>query len=537
MAPHAESDIGFRNGDGPCSAPRAGPLFVVDSPDVVYTDAEIRTKYTYRTTDVTRLANAQYQAKPRETVYDFKVERDVGRVGMMLVGWGGNNGSTVTAGILANRLGLVWDTREGQRAANYYGSVLMATTLKLGADAATGKDVNVPFHDVLPMAHPNDLVVGGWDINRMNLADAMDRAAVLEPTLKAMVRKEMSHMVPLPSIYYPDFIAANQNERADNLMEGSKASTAHVLQIRKDIRNFKREHNLDKVVVQWTANTERYADLVEGVNDTADNILRAIDNGHAEMAPSTVFAVACILEGAPFINGSPQNTFVPGVIDLAERHNAFIGGDDFKSGQTKMKSALVEFLVNAGIKVTSIASYNHLGNNDGKNLSSHKQFRSKEISKSNVVDDMVEANHVLYRPDEHPDHTVVIKYMPAVGDNKRALDEYYAEIFMGGHQTISIFNVCEDSLLASPLIIDLVIVAELMTRITWRPHTEDDSAEYKGFHSVLSILSYMLKAPLTPPGTPVVNALAKQRAALTNIFRACIGLQPESDMTLEHKLF
>lgn len=189
--------------------------------------------------------------------------------------------------------------------------------------------------------------------------------------------------------------------------------------------------------MQWTANTERYADILEGINDTADNLLRAIESGHPEVAPSTIFAVASVLESAPFINGSPQNTFVPGMIELAERHGAFIGGDDFKSGQTKMKSALVEFLVNAGIKVTSIASYNHLGNNDGKNLSSQRQFRSKEISKSNVVDDMVEANHVLYAPGEHPDHTVVIKYLPAVGDNKRALDEYYAEIFMGGHQTIS----------------------------------------------------------------------------------------------------
>jgi len=262
--------------------------------------------------------------------------------------------------------------------------------------------------------------------------------------------------------------------------------------------------------------------------------LKAIEQGHEEVSPSTVFAVACILDKVPFINGSPQNTFVPGAVQLAEQHGAFIGGDDFKSGQTKMKSALVDFLINAGIKLTSIASYNHLGNNDGKNLSSQKQFRSKEISKSNVVDDMVAANSVLYKKDEHPDHCVVIKYMPAVGDNKRALDEYYAEIFLGGHQTISIFNVCEDSLLASPLIIDLVIVAEMMTRISWKTETVD---EYKGFHSVLSILSYMLKAPLTPPGTPVVNALAKQRSALTNIFRACVGLQPESDMTLEHKLF
>lgn len=251
-----------------------------------------------------------------------------------------------------------------------------------------------------------------------------------------------------------------------------------------------------------------------------------------------MFAVACILENAPFINGSPQNTFVPGVIELAERHRAFIGGDDFKSGQTKMKSALVDFMINAGLKVTSIASYNHLGNNDGKNLSSQRQFRSKEISKSTVVDDMVAANDILYEKDEHPDHTVVIKYMPAVGDNKRALDEYYAEIFMGGHQTISMFNICEDSLLASPLIIDLVVLAELMTRIEWRSDKgSSDNEGFKGFHSVLSILSYMLKAPLTPPGTPVVNALAKQRAAMVNIFRACVGLEPENDMTLEHKLF
>lgn len=248
---------------------------------------------------------------------------------------------------------------------------------------------------------------------------------------------------------------------------------------------------MDKVIVQWTANTERYADIIEGVNDTAENLVRSIKEGHAEIAPSTVFAVACILEGAPFINGSPQNTFVPGAIDLAEKHGAFIGGDDFKSGQTKMKSALVDFLINAGIKLTSISSYNHLGNNDGMNLSSQKQFRSKEISKSNVVDDMVAANTILYKEGEHPDHCVVIKYMPAVGDNKRALDEYYAEIFLGGHQTISLFNVCEDSLLASPLIIDLVIIAEMMTRIQWKLH--DSGKDFAGFHSVLSVLSYMLK--------------------------------------------
>jgi myo-inositol-1-phosphate synthase len=154
----------------------------------------------------------------------------------MLVGWGGNNGSTVTAGIIANRRKLSWETKEGPRAANYYGSLVMSSTIKLGTDSKTGEEINIPFSDMLPMVHPNDLVIGGWDISSMNLADSMDRAQVLEPTLKQLVRKEMAEMKPLPSIYYPDFIAANQEDRADNVLEGSKASWAHVEKIQADIR-------------------------------------------------------------------------------------------------------------------------------------------------------------------------------------------------------------------------------------------------------------------------------------------------------------
>ena len=197
---------------------------------------------------------------------------------------------------------------------------------------------------------------------------------------------------------------------------------------------------LTKVIVLWTANTERFADIIPGVNDTADNLLAAIEAGHEEISP-----FYHLLRGLHTGKDSLHQWFSTKYLrswaqsSLPRSMAPSLVGDDFKSGQTKMKSALVDFLINAGIKLTSIASYNHLGNNDGKNLSSQKQFRSKEISKSNVVDDMVAANTVLYKKGEHPDHTVVIKYMPAVGDNKRALDEYYAEIFMGGHQTISLF--------------------------------------------------------------------------------------------------
>jgi myo-inositol-1-phosphate synthase len=241
MAPHAETGSvgtmdGYTSNNGVITPPEDKVLFTVDSPNVVYTDDSIKSKYVYRTTAVEKSARGQYVATPKETVYDFKVDRKVGKTGMMLVGWGGNNGSTVTAGILANRRNLTWGTREGPRAANYYGSVVMSSTIKLGTDAKTAEDVNIPFHDVLPMVHPNDLVIGGWDISGLNIAESMDRAQVLEPTLKAMVYKEMALMKPLPSIYYPDFIAANQEDRADNLIPGSKACMAHVEQIRKDIR-------------------------------------------------------------------------------------------------------------------------------------------------------------------------------------------------------------------------------------------------------------------------------------------------------------
>lgn len=211
-------------------------LFIVNSPKVTYLDEEIRSQYTYRTTLVDQTREGILTATPKESTYEFKVDRKIPRTGMMLVGLGGNNGTTITAGIIANCRGLTWETRDGLRAANYYGSLVMASTIKLGIDSNMLKDVNIPLHRILPMVHPNDLVIGGWDISSMNLAQAMDRASVLEPSLKTAVREEMAKMVPLPSIYYPDFIAANQEDRADNCLKGNKACNEHVEHIRKDIQ-------------------------------------------------------------------------------------------------------------------------------------------------------------------------------------------------------------------------------------------------------------------------------------------------------------
>nr|XP_012149184.1 PREDICTED: inositol-3-phosphate synthase 1-B isoform X2 [Megachile rotundata] len=448
----------------------------------------------------------------------------------MLVGWGGNNGTTITAALLANKLNLSWETKNGIQKANWYGSLVQASTVKLGK--GNKEDVYVPMSWMLPMVNPDDIELDGWDISDMNISDAMQRAKVLDINLQKQLIPHMMHMKPRKSIYYSDFIAANQEERANNLISGTKFE--HLERIRKDIAEFKEAKNLDKVIILWTANTERFSEIIPAVNDTAENLLKAIKDNHSEISPSTIFAVAAALEGCTYLNGSPQNTFVPGAIELAEKHKTFIGGDDFKSGQTKLKSVLVDFLVSAGIKPVSIVSYNHLGNNDGYNLSAPQQFRSKEISKSNVVDDMVQSNKILYQPGEKPDHCVVIKYVPYVGDSKRAMDEYTSEILLGGHNTIVVHNTCEDSLLASPIILDLVLLAELCSRITFKLADVED--EFTGFHSVLSILSYLCKAPLVPRGSPVVNALFKQRAAIENILRACLALPPENNMLLEHKV-
>lgn len=502
--------------------------FTVDSPNVAYTDDHITSTYSYTSTKLDRDADGKWVVQPTTSTYEFRVNRRVPKLGVLLVGWGGNNGTTLTGGILANKHGITWMTKDGLKKPNYFGSLTQAATVRVGN--YEGEEVYAPFKGLLPMADPNDIVLGGWDISSLNLAEAMERAKVLDWALQEQLVPYMRELVPMPGIYDADFIAANQEERADNIIKGSKHEQMET--VRQQIRQFKESSGVDKVVVLWTANTERYAQVVEGLNDTAENLMAAIQRDEKEISPSSLYAVACILEGVAFVNGSPQNTFVPGLIEMAVEKNVLIGGDDFKSGQTKLKSVLVDFLVGAGLKPTSIVSYNHLGNNDGMNLSAPQTFRSKEISKSNVVDDMVASNAILYGPGEHPDHVVVIKYVPYVGDSKRAMDEYTSEIFLGGKNTLVIHNTCEDSLLAAPIVLDLVLLAELIGRIELK---KDGEAAFHGLHPIAVLLSYLTKAPLVPYGTPVVNALSKQRAMLENIMRACVGLAPDNNMLMEFK--
>jgi myo-inositol-1-phosphate synthase len=242
--------------------------------------------------------------KPTITPFEFRTQRKVPKTGyvlftfaylavalthnyssLMLVGIGGNNGTTLVATILANRHNIAWHTKSTIQRPNYIGSLLRASTVRLGLDT-TGKDVYAPFSDLLPMVHPNDLVLGSWDISGVPLDAAMKRAAVLEWDLQRQVAPYMKQLdSPLPSIYYPDYIAANQEERADNVIPGTDKAI-HLEQIRKDIRDFKAANDLDQVIVFWTANTERFSEIIPGVNDTAEAVLASIGKSHEEVAPT-----------------------------------------------------------------------------------------------------------------------------------------------------------------------------------------------------------------------------------------------------------
>ncbi|SMN22313.1 similar to Saccharomyces cerevisiae YJL153C INO1 Inositol-3-phosphate synthase, involved in synthesis of inositol phosphates and inositol-containing phospholipids [Maudiozyma saulgeensis] len=519
----------------------------------------LTSNYTYKNTIVTKdTETSKISIKPIEQNYKFKLNLNVPKTGIMLVGFGGNNGSTFLSSILANKHNISFNNKEGLQQPNYLGSMTQSSTIKLGIDNK-GNDIFVPFNSILPLVNPNDLIVTGWDINSANLAECIERSQVLEYDLQSKLKPYMKDFIPLKSIYYPDFIAMNQYDRANNCLNeipsdhqtgkkefNIKNKWNDVEMIRADIRKFKNDNKLDNVIVLWTANTERCVPIIEGINDTKENILNAIKENHEEIAPSTIFATAAILEHTPYINGSPQNTFVPGLIELAEANDSLIAGDDFKSGQTKLKSVLTQYLVDAGIKPLSIASYNHLGNNDGLNLSSHKQFRSKEISKSSVIDDCIESNDILYPKDaiveggKPVDHCIVIKYMKAVGDSKVAMDEYYSELMLGGHNRISVHNVCEDSLLATPLIIDLVIMTEFFSRLSYKKidenGIEDNTETYDNVYPVLAFLSYWLKAPLTRKGFKPINSLNRQRQALENLFRLLIGLPANDELRFEERL-
>lgn len=453
----------------------------------------------------------------------ISTEKAVPRLGVMLVGLSGNNGSTFVAGVLANRRQLSWQTRNGEQKANFYGSFTQSATTHCGFrfDEKTGqlKDVHKPIKELLPMANPVDFEVSGWDISGRNLYEAAKLAHVLEPSLVEQLREDMEQIRPLPAALNPKYIATNQSDRADNVMTGTNREL--IEKIKEHIREMKARTG--KVVVLWTANTEMF--LLPQINALDD--LETLIETNQDLPASVLYCIAAIEEQVLYLNGSPQNTFHPAVIEYAGQNGSLLAGSDYKSGQTRFKTIMSDFLIGSGLRLASCVSYNHLGNNDGKNLQEDKCFQSKKISKAGVLDDAMAANPLLYpKGRDIIDHEVVIKYVPFVGDSKRAMDEYSSEIFMGGTNTISSYNVCEDSLLATPLMYDMIVLGELFSRM---------EVDGQKLGPVLSYLSFFFKAPVTNHDEYVINSFSRQRETMTSLLKVAAGILPDDTTLLSFK--
>lgn len=438
------------------------------------------------------------------------------RLGVMMVGWGGNNGSTLTASLLAYKKGISWSNKNGKHTVKFFGSLSQYGSVHIGFDENQLPHSKL-FREIGDFYEPSDIVVGGWDICNANIYQACKNAQVIDHDLLEQLKPELKNMVPLPSFASGDFISSNQSSRTNNVMSENTISSA-ITRIIHDISWFKFTNKLDNVIVIWTASTER---MTDGKWLDMDMLTDSIESNDPKVSPSMVFAIASALSTCTFINCSPQNTICPALIELASNNGTFMIGSDISSGQTRLKSVLVDYLASSGVKPLSIVSYNHLGNNDGKNLDETPQFKSKEITKRNVIDDVVLDNPEIFNGVK-PDHCVVIKYIPAVGDSKRAMDEYYSELMLDGRHTLVIHNTCEDSLLAVPVMLDLALFAEFFSRVSIR---KNDNILCE-FDPTLSLLSYFFKSPNVSPNEPCINSFFKKRYALESFFRILADLPP-----------
>ena len=369
-----------------------------------------------------------------------------GRLGVLLVGLNGAVSTTYVAGILAVRTG----------DAQPIGS--LAEMGELPVSGSNGSSVTQPMREALPLANLEDMVFGGWDIRDENLLESTRYADVLQEKDIAPIQDALEAIRPMKGVFNRDYV---KNLEGTHVKSGSMLEQVEAL--RSDIRTFKEENSCDSVVVIWCASTEVYIQLSE-----AHLSIDAFENGLSResqtIAPSMLYAWAALMEGAPFLNGAPNLTVdTPALIELARQKNVLIAGKDFKTGQTMLKTVLAPMIKARKLGLAGWFSSNILGNRDGEVLDDPGSFKTKETSKLSVLDSILdpEANPELYG-DIH--HSVKIFYYPPRGDNKEGWDNIDIFGWLNYPMQIKVNFLCRDSILAAPVVHDLVMFGDLAQR-------------------------------------------------------------------------
>jgi myo-inositol-1-phosphate synthase len=427
-----------------------------------------------------------------------------GKLGVMIPGMGAV-ATTFVAGVEAVRKGI----------AEPIGSLTQMGTIRLGkrTEARSPK-----IGEFVPLAKLNDLVFTGWDIFEDNMYDAAMNAGVLDYRLLDKIKPFLRGIRPMKAVFDHNYV---KNIDGPNKKKGkNKMDLAE--QLRDDIRKFKKSSKADRLMMIWCGSTEAFLKPKE-IHSSLAKFEKALTKSDADIAPSMIYAYAALKEGVPYANGAPNlTTDIPAMLELSREMEAPICGKDYKTGQTLMKTILAPGFKARLLGMSGWFSTNILGNRDGEVLDDPASFKTKEESKLSVLE-------YILQPDLYPQlygnitHKVKINYYPPRGDNKEGWDNIDIFGWLGYPMQIKVDFLCRDSILAAPIVLDLVLFMDLAQR----------TSELKG-KGIQEWLSFYFKSPMTVPGLYPEHDLFIQLMKLKNTLRHLKGEELITHLGLEY---
>jgi len=413
-----------------------------------------------------------------------------GKLGVLTVGMGAV-ATTFMAGVDLVR----------RKKAKPVGSLTQLGTIRLGK-RTDGRSPSI--QDFVPLEKLENIVFGGWDIFPDTAYEAAKNAAVLGPEHLAEVKKFLSKIRPMKAAFDQNYV----KKLSGTHVKKGRTKYDLALQIRDDIQKFQKKNRVSRTVVIWCGSTEIFL-KPHAVYATPETFVAAMKGNHAAIAPSMLYAWAAITSGVPFANGAPNLTVdVPALTGLARQHGVPICGKDFKTGQTLMKTILAPGFKARLLGMNGWFSTNILGNRDGEVLDDPESFKTKEESKLGVLE-------YILQPKLYPDlygkihHKVRINYYPPRGDNKEGWDNIDIFGWLGYPMQIKVDFLCRDSILAAPIVLDLVLFLDLAKRA--------------GMRGIQEWLSFYFKSPMCAPELYPEHDLFIQSMKLKNTLRWMMG--------------
>jgi len=381
------------------------------------------------------------------------------------------------------------------------GSLTQMGTIRLGK-RTEGRAPKIK--DFVPLANLGDIVFGGWDIFPDDAYEAASKAGVLSPHDLAKAQKLLKKIKPMKGAFDQNWV---KNLHGTHVKKG-KTKFDLAEQIREDIRDFKKKNKLDRLVMVWCASTEVFL-KPEEVHQDLPSFEKGMKSNHPSIPPSMLYAYAAISEGVPFANGAPNLTVdIPALEDYAKAKGVPIGGKDFKTGQTLMKTILSPGFKARMLGLNGWFSTNILGNRDGEVLDDPGSFKTKEESKLGALE-------YILQPKLYPElygkfhHKVRINYYPPRGDNKEGWDNIDIFGWLGYPMQIKVDFLCRDSILAAPIVLDLALFFDL--------------AQRAGLRGIQEWLSFYFKSPMCARELYPEHDLFIQLMKLKNTLRWMMG--------------